>query len=172
MKNKDILEVFDFYEHYNINRDDKAKFRKLFVELGYMSSFCEHRFIPTGKVKLIIVASNIKMDISQTLEFRDLIDSDEISIYSLSKIAISKLEEQNLDSNNFSIKADIYTEFEVYGYAGDEKKKYPAKEYRHINSGFLLYCKNDLEKIDEKYKDFEKYKKSFLKNRFNQQEVQ
>ena len=163
MKNKDIYAVFDFYENSNIDNKDKYEFMKLFVNLGAMSSFCEHRFVPTGKLRLKINALYIDKHLSQTFSWTELIQSENISTYSLSKIAISKIEEQKLNSNDFTISATVDTEFEVYGYAQDINKKYPWKEYRNINNNFPLYNRDDLEKIDKKYEKFMEYKKEYLK---------
>jgi hypothetical protein len=167
INNEEITEVFDFYNNNDIGIENKTKYRNLFVQLGALGSFCEQKFIPTGRIRFTITASKYQTQneaqFFQTLNFITYIDIKNASVYNVSKIIISKLEEQNLDSNEFKIIASADEEFNVFGYAGDINRKYPNMEYRNINTNFTLFCKSKIDSLIQNYKKF----KSFEENFFN-----
>lgn len=165
MKRSKIDKIYDFYDKNDIGNDNKRKFMRLYVNMGSIGTFCEHRFVPTGRIKVDIVVKINSISETKTIEYREMLDDVDVSTYKISKITINKLKEDGIDSNICSsLKASVYTEFDVYGYAGDVNRKYNVCEYRSLIKDLPLYNQEKLGELKSKYKEFKEFKKQFNEN--------
>lgn len=136
----------------------------LYVHLGEIHTHKEIKLVPTGNVRFKFSISYLKTN--DKLKTTLILSDQNLNIYNLSKIALSKLKETNFDLNeNYSIRLDsIETEFDIYGYMGDLSKKYHNKEYKTILKDVELYNQEKFNKMTLKIKEFKKYRDEFFKN--------